>query len=232
MSFDGTRMEEAGDEVPLDSSAESAKISTRYPNSSRPTYEEQSAREENLHRELESVRQVNDAIEGVIQSLGKAKDNMTNVNDTVNAASTLLNTWTRILSQTEHNQRLILDPSWRGASQDIADIEEEISEKQRAADRREIEEEEEKRLAAARQAEADEKRKAESQTKQAKAPARSGSRIGTTARGTKAPTPSYVQMGGSSNNTNTVSKRGTSSSRRSTSGIGRGVAGRGARGRG
>ena len=48
----------------------------RHPSSSRPTYEQQQAREEELRRELESVRNVNDAIEGVIESLGKAKDNM------------------------------------------------------------------------------------------------------------------------------------------------------------
>ena len=62
------------------------------------------------------------------------------VNNTVSATSQLLNTWTRILSQTEHNQRLILDPSWQGASQDIADIEEEAQSKQYAAEREEQEE--------------------------------------------------------------------------------------------
>ncbi|EXJ87679.1 hypothetical protein A1O1_04603 [Capronia coronata CBS 617.96] len=222
---------EAKMEISLDSPTKSSQVSTKYPDSARPTYEAQSAREEALRHELESVRQVNDAIEGVLQSLGRAKENMMSVNNTVNAASALLNTWTRILSQTEHNQRLILDPAWQGASQDIADIEEETLKKQRAADRREVEEQE-RRLAAARQVEAEEKRKAETHTKQAKVPSRGGSRIGTTTRGTKASTSSYVQMGGSGTNTASAVKRGTSSTRRSTSGIGRGIAGRGSRGRG
>lgn len=63
------------------------------------------------------------------------------VSGTVNHASTLLNTWTRILSQTEHNQRLILDPTWRGATQDVLDIEAEALRKQQAAERKAAEEE-------------------------------------------------------------------------------------------
>jgi hypothetical protein len=61
------------------------------------------------------------------------------VNQTVNSASTLLNTWTRILSQTEHNQRLILNHAWQGASQDQADQEQEAYARQQATERRELE---------------------------------------------------------------------------------------------
>ena len=61
------------------------------------------------------------------------------VNQTVNSASTLLNTWTRILSQTEHNQRLILNHAWQGASQDRADQEQEAYARQQAAEQRELE---------------------------------------------------------------------------------------------
>lgn len=153
------------------------------------------------------------------------------VNNTVSAASTLLNTWTRILSQTEHNHRLILDSSWQGASQDIADVEEEALEKQRAAERLEAEEEERKR-AAVRRAEEDERRKAEAAAKPAtKVTSRGSGRTGVGGRGSVASTPSssYVQMGGSSAG---GTKRGTSGTRRTTSGIGRGYAGRGSRGRG
>ncbi|PQE11259.1 dash complex subunit duo1 protein [Rutstroemia sp. NJR-2017a BVV2] len=63
------------------------------------------------------------------------------VSRTVTSASTLLNTWTRILSQTEHNQRLILNPNWRGATQDIIDMENETVLKAQAAERRAAEEE-------------------------------------------------------------------------------------------
>jgi DASH complex subunit Duo1 len=40
------------------------------------SYEKQNAREEALRRELESVRRVNEAIEGAIESLAKAKNSM------------------------------------------------------------------------------------------------------------------------------------------------------------
>lgn len=59
----------------------------------------------------------------------------------MSSASTLLNTWTRILSQTEHNQRLILNPNWQGASQDVVDIGNEAVLKAQAAERRAAEEE-------------------------------------------------------------------------------------------
>lgn len=77
---------------------------------------------------------------------------------TVNSASTLLNTWTRILSQTEHNQRLILNPNWQGATQDVADIENEAALRQQAAERRE-QELQQQREAAARKAEEEERKR-------------------------------------------------------------------------
>ena len=155
------------------------------------------------------------------------------VNNTVTAASTLLNTWTRILSQTEHNQRLILDPNWHGASQDIADMEEEAVEKQRVADRREAEEQERK-MAAARRTEDEEKRKADLAAKQTKQTSRGTGRIGVAGRGAGPTSSSYVQMGGSNNTSTSTSsiKRGTTSTRRTTSAISRGVGSRGSRGRG
>ncbi|KIX02984.1 uncharacterized protein Z518_06534 [Rhinocladiella mackenziei CBS 650.93] len=227
---DSSRNDEAVDESLWDSpakpAAEPSKASGKHPNPSRPTYQEQEAREDTLRQELQSVRQVNEAIEGVIQSLEKAKDNMKTANNTVTAASTLLNTWTRILSQTEHNQRLILDPNWHGASQDIADIEQEVLEKQRAANRREAEEQERK-TAAMRRAEEEEKRKAEAGAKQSKITSRG--RLGTTGRNTPS---SYAQMGGSSATSGTGTKRGPGFTRRTTSGIGRGMADRASRTRG
>lgn len=42
----------------------------------KPAYQDQEARDGSLRQELDHVRQVNEAIEGVIQSLRKAKDNM------------------------------------------------------------------------------------------------------------------------------------------------------------
>jgi len=46
-----------------------------------------------------------------------------------------------MLSQTEHNQRLILNPNWQGASQDLADIENDAVMRAQAAERRAAEEE-------------------------------------------------------------------------------------------
>ncbi|CRK21058.1 hypothetical protein BN1723_007820 [Verticillium longisporum] len=94
-----------------------------------------------LRKELEGVRNINASIEGIISTLEKAKSNMGTVSNTVGNASTLLNTWTRILSQTEHNQRLILNPEWRGATQDMQEMEAEALQKQQAAERKAAEDE-------------------------------------------------------------------------------------------
>ncbi|KAI0434241.1 hypothetical protein F5Y09DRAFT_296978 [Xylaria sp. FL1042] len=118
------------------------------------------AREAALLRELEGVRNMNELIEGVVGTLERAKGNMQTVSNTVNAASTLLNTWTRILSQTEHNQRLLLNPSWKGATQDLADIESEAAAKAAAAERRAAEEERRRTEARRRAEEAQRQREA------------------------------------------------------------------------
>ncbi|KAG9882768.1 hypothetical protein KCV02_g19796, partial [Aureobasidium melanogenum] len=107
---------------------------------SAPRPETSESREAALRKELESVRQINKVIEDVVTSLEKAKGNMDNVNRTVHSASTLLDTWTRILSQTEHNQRLLLNPNWQGATQDLQDIENESFVRQQQAERRAAEE--------------------------------------------------------------------------------------------
>lgn len=200
---------------------------------SKPTQEEQDAQEENLRQELANVRKVNEAIEGVIENLNKAKSNMkvtsvginsnTNtdtiqtVNHTVGAASSLLNTWTRILSQTEHNQRLILDPAWQGASQDISDMEAETIARQQAAQRREAEEQE-RRNQAAKKAEEEERRRATEVNKQQKTALRVRGRV--TSRG--ASTNQSVAGTDSSNTTMTSIGRGSNTARRTTSGLGRG----------
>ncbi|KZZ91439.1 DASH complex, subunit Duo1 [Moelleriella libera RCEF 2490] len=99
------------------------------------------SREDVLRKELEGVRQVNESIEGLLATLGRAGGNMQIVAQTVANASTLLQTWTRMLSQTEHNQRLLLHPDWKGATEDLAEQEAEAIERQRAAERQAVEEE-------------------------------------------------------------------------------------------
>ena len=111
------------------------------------------AHETSLRRELSSLRAMNQVVSGVVEALEKAKSNMEIVSATVSAASTLLKTWSQILNLTEHNQRLILSPQWQGASQDIADGENEEILKRQEKERREAEE--------IRRAEAREKEKEE-----------------------------------------------------------------------
>ncbi|OTA38486.1 hypothetical protein BTJ68_01704 [Hortaea werneckii EXF-2000] len=104
------------------------------------TRSQSDTRDARLHAELERVREVNRVIEGVTSSLEKARANMGTVQRTVENASTLLATWTRILSQTEHNQRLILNPHWQGATQDVEDIESEELRRQQETERKVMEE--------------------------------------------------------------------------------------------
>jgi len=85
---------------------------------------------------------------------------MQTVSRTVTSASTLLNTWIRILSQTEHNQRLILNPKWQGASQDLADIENDVVIRAQEAERQ---------AAAAERRREEARRKAEDEERQRQA---------------------------------------------------------------
>lgn len=135
-----------------------ADSNAQAPRNAESKYDTEQAREANLQRELESVRSINEVIEGVVSSLETAKGNMDTVSRTVTSASTLLNTWIQILSQTEHNQRLILNPNWQGASQDVTDMENETVLKAQAAERRAAEEES-RREEARRRAEDEERQR-------------------------------------------------------------------------
>ncbi|KAL4780210.1 DASH complex subunit Duo1-domain-containing protein [Aspergillus varians] len=184
-------------------------------------FDRQEAREAALRNELQSVRNINQVVESLLSSLDRAKGNMENVSRTVNSASTLLNTWTRILSQTEHNQRVILNPNWQGATQDAADIENEEFLRQQAAERRERELQQQ-REAAARRAE-------EAERKRAQPTATRGTRIVSRGRvrGGLGRTPSVSYSGTSTSGTRTTSttsgtKPSTTTTRRPVSGIVRG----------
>lgn len=69
-------MEESLWESPAKPLQDRREVGTKQAHSTKPTYEEQQEREASLRQEWESVRQVNEALEGVIQSLNKAKSNM------------------------------------------------------------------------------------------------------------------------------------------------------------
>ncbi|THX45644.1 hypothetical protein D6D06_10404 [Aureobasidium pullulans] len=187
-----------------------------------PRPETSESREAALRKELDSVRQINKVIEDVVQSLEKAKGNMDNVNRTVHSASTLLDTWTRILSQTEHNQRLLLNPNWQGATQDIQDMENESFVRQQQAERRAAEDQA-RREATQRRAEEEERKKA------APPPATRGSRlrgrVGTASSrltaqpsSTSSTSSGYVGVGGQGGRGRGVPRAGSSIG----SGIGRG----------
>jgi hypothetical protein len=155
---------------------ESAPGRSKTPTNHSSRFDTEEAREAALRKELEGVRKINEVIEGVIGTLERAKGNMgvckplkhslffpltlalQTVSKTVDNASTLLNTWTRILSQTEHNQRLILNPEWKGATQDLIDMENEALLKQQEAERRAAEAER-RREEARRKAEEEERKR-------------------------------------------------------------------------
>ncbi|KAH8598848.1 DASH complex subunit Duo1-domain-containing protein [Bisporella sp. PMI_857] len=178
-------------------------------------YDAEQAREAALRRELESVKSINGVIEGVISSLEAARGNMDTVSQTVNSSSTLLNTWIRILSQTEHNQRLILNPNWQGASQDVADIENDAIMRAQAAERKAAEEERRREEARQRAEEEERQRQATGTVRGVRGRGRGRSRgrgVGGGISGT-----GYVASGPSTGG------RGISQTGRSGSGIGRGI---------
>ncbi|TLS25228.1 hypothetical protein PpBr36_07075 [Pyricularia pennisetigena] len=190
----------------------------RTPANKNQNYDSEEIREAALRRELEGVRNINEVIEGVISTLNKAKGNMNGnpaqtVSRTVDNASALLNTWTRILSQTEHNQRLILNPDWKGATDDLQAIEAEALQRQMAAQRKAAEDE--------RRREETRRRAEEAEHQKETATASSTSRGGL--RGTRGRVSRGIGRGGVAGS----SSSGTSSvySSRGTSGIGRGIGG-------
>ncbi|RDA86689.1 hypothetical protein CP532_5035 [Ophiocordyceps camponoti-leonardi (nom. inval.)] len=169
-----------------------------------------------LRKELEGVRGINRSIEAVLATLARSSDNMEVVSKTVSNASTLLDTWTRILSQTEHNQRLILHPSWKGATEDLAEQEAEALERQRLAERKAAEEEQRRQELRRRQEEDEIKRRLG--TSSSSRGTRGFSRIrGASGRGTRAGASSAYR----SEETKTATSSGRGSSRGLSSGRGR-----------
>jgi len=186
--------------------SERSKTPTAASNQNNSRFDTEEVREAALRRELEGVRNINEVIEGVLGTLERAKGNMgvcchsltlpipffrsfpladislQTVSKTVENASTLLNTWTRILSQTEHNQRLLLNPNWKGATQDVADMEAEALAKQQEAERRAAELERRREEARRKAEEEERKRMAGPSTSSARPGSRVGG-VGSSARG-------------------------------------------------
>ena len=182
-----------------------------------PDEDQLAAHEASLRYELSSVRTMNQVISGVVDSLAKAKSNMETVSATVLNASTLLSTWTRILSQTEHNQRLILNPRWQGASQDILDSENEVLLKQQENEIREAEEA--KREEARLREKEEEERRRFTEGPTTKGPRGRGRGVG---RGVvRAGGNEYIGVGGQGGVRGTA--KGGTTPGRAGSGIGRGI---------
>jgi hypothetical protein len=189
------------------------------------------AREVSLKAELDSIRNINRVVEDVVASLEKAKANMQTVNGTINHSQTLLQTWSRILSVTEHNQRLILNPNWNGATQDLADMENEEAQRQAAAERKQAEDQA-RREEVARRAEEEERRKAVAAQTTGKRGSSGYGRVtrGRVASGSSRTTPasSVASSGyGFSGQSSRGGTRTTGTRRAAGSGVGRGARGRG-----
>ncbi|KAL9613840.1 MAG: hypothetical protein Q9167_001638 [Letrouitia subvulpina] len=176
-------------------------------------WEDEEALIATLQKELVGVRSINHALGGVLDSLEYAKRNVDAVSGTVTDALTLLNTWTRILSQTEHNQRLILNSQWMGASQDIADLENESIIRQQERERKEFEEIQ-RREASMKKAE-EERKSAET------ANSRRGAGRGRL-RGRSRGPPSGFPRASAQGTARGASGAGVSATRQATSSIGRG----------
>ncbi|KAL7946108.1 DASH complex subunit Duo1 domain-containing protein [Trichoderma barbatum] len=175
-----------------------------------------------LRRELEGVRSINRVIEGVIGTLQRTGSNMDSVSKTVSNASALLNTWTSILSQTEHNQRLILDPTWKGATNDLAEIEAEALRKQQEEARKAAEEQERKEEVRRRREEDELRRKIPASTSARGARGTATGLRGARGRSRVASASSRIATRSSYLSSNTTSTASSSRGTSGTSGTGRG----------
>lgn len=102
-----------------------------------------------LDYELANLKKLNTVLENVITALDASTHNTENVNKTVQNADKLLDLWIRVLARSDQAQKLLLDGSWQGATNDLQAIEAEQSEafrlareKQEAIARREQDERE------------------------------------------------------------------------------------------
>ena len=185
-----------------------------------------------LQAELAAVQRMNAVISNLLSSLHRAKANMSTVQQTVSNASRLLDTYTRILAQAEHNQRLLLHPEWKGASDDLAHFDDEVRQRDLERERREREErlKAEERERKRRVAEEEEERRRQVPT----TPGRRGSvraRAGLGAGGSSRGFGGHTARGSVSGIGRPVSVSGRSVASVDTSSVGESRAERAARGR-
>ncbi|KAK9446632.1 DASH complex subunit Duo1-domain-containing protein [Limtongia smithiae] len=112
--------------MPLDAEAVAATLqdlarsidAMQQQSTSAPIATQATDREEGLRRELDQVRAVNSTLTTVISSISTSTSNLAHVVRTAQNLDDLLSLWMRVLSQTEHTQRLVFDPRWEGATKD------------------------------------------------------------------------------------------------------------------
>lgn len=207
--------------VPAKLASAASQASTTKYNAAKGNADTAVAREEALKAELMQLRQMNSTVENLNRSLTAAKSNLKTMQTNMNSAKTLLKTWSSILSQAEHNQRLILDSRWQGATKDLEDLANDDLRRQAEAQRKIIEENARREAAQRKQEEETRKREADEQRR-----ARGTSRT-RSVRGSSMG--SAASTRGQSSTSSTRERGGIT--RGTTSGIARGTTTRG-RGRG
>ncbi|KAF5112800.1 hypothetical protein DV454_003988 [Geotrichum candidum] len=170
-----------------------------------------------LEQELEQIRQVNDVTEGVIESLKVTELNLDVRNVLMGAqnADKLLDKWVRILSQTEHTQRLLFNKGWHGATRD--DEMQQERERQLEAERRRAQERERERQTR----EAEERRRREAHEEQRRAKESGLQRRGISKRSVAGSSSVGASSSSSSSGTAGVRKTPAGSARKPPAGTGR-----------
>ncbi|KAH7060245.1 DASH complex subunit Duo1-domain-containing protein [Linnemannia elongata] len=70
--------------------------------------------------ELEETRRLVRAFDAIDTSMNEARDKLKTFYKTADETNTLLDMWIRVLSQTEHTQKLLQDPAWEGQTMEEA----------------------------------------------------------------------------------------------------------------
>lgn len=94
-----------------------------------------------LVAELDQVSSVNQVITQVSRTIDKASNDVNTMAVATANANQLLELWVRVLSQTEHNYRLLSNSQWQGASRDQQLMAEKEEEKLRKKEQERLEQE-------------------------------------------------------------------------------------------
>lgn len=71
-------------------------------------------REDQLHKELEQLRQLNHVIENTREAVRTAQHHVSTVQANVNSSHLLADKWNTIMAQTSHTYSLLNDATWHG----------------------------------------------------------------------------------------------------------------------